>query len=163
MIHILHVDPVYGGIPLCGRANWGGLTQSPERVDCWECRAIAGLPSRRKKVVNHSNTIQAQRFYSPDDNLHAEPGCYVDGSMSLRACTWKAITVVRAFGACSQATFEEWVHHLEVHAEEDGSETYLALGDEVVNALNEANLSETHSWIWDEGSLVYIANEEMEP
>lgn len=29
---------------LCGRASWDALSLDPERVECWECRSIAGLP-----------------------------------------------------------------------------------------------------------------------
>jgi hypothetical protein len=40
MIHLTADHPVHGEVPLCGRADWSGLTRSPERNECWECRAI---------------------------------------------------------------------------------------------------------------------------
>lgn len=44
MIHIETIDEKYGPVPLCGRANWDGLTTDPEKNECWECAAIIGVP-----------------------------------------------------------------------------------------------------------------------
>jgi hypothetical protein len=33
-----------GAIPLCGRADWDGLTAYDHRNECWECASIAGVP-----------------------------------------------------------------------------------------------------------------------
>ena len=44
--HLATTHDDYGRVPLCGAAMWDryeGLTDSVDRVDCWECRAIAGL------------------------------------------------------------------------------------------------------------------------
>lgn len=155
MIHIEASSEKYGKVPLCDRAMWDGLTQRPEENECWECASIAGVPQPGGLRTMHSVEAPAQRFYVEGETLHAEPGCYVDGSMSLRACTWKAVSVVRSFGACSHEQFNLWAHDLEHVCPEDGSESYLALGEEALEHLNAANLSDTHFWTWDEGSLVY--------
>ena len=44
MIHLQHEHELYGPVPLCGRANWDGLTRRPENNECWECASIAGVP-----------------------------------------------------------------------------------------------------------------------
>ena len=106
----------------------------------------------------HSNEAPQQRFYGEDDTVHADPGCYVDGCMSLRACTWRAVTVAYGFGAVTPEKYSEWTGALHSYAEEDGSDTYVEIGHQVEEALNEQNTSETHSWYWEHGNLIYGVN-----
>ncbi len=46
MIHLTWDDSTHGPVPLCGRANWDGLTEQPAVNECWECASIAGVPHR---------------------------------------------------------------------------------------------------------------------
>jgi hypothetical protein len=34
---------VHPAVPLCGRADWEGLTTLTYRSDCWECLSILGI------------------------------------------------------------------------------------------------------------------------
>lgn len=107
----------------------------------------------------HSTQVPAHRFYNEGDVVHASPGCYVDGSMSLQACTFRALGVAWGFGALPTKLYNLYLNELMNSADEDGSETYTELGDLILNALNDHNVDPDHFWEWSEGSLIYRAEE----
>lgn len=44
LVHLLAEDPIYGPVPLCGRAMWDDLTEDRFLNECWECASIVGAP-----------------------------------------------------------------------------------------------------------------------
>lgn len=64
MIHIATEDDNHGLIPLCGRADWSGLTHA-QRSECWECNSIAGFDEDAPCPCGRSHTI-AEHDYDPD-------------------------------------------------------------------------------------------------
>lgn len=66
MIHLAHLDPVHGYIPLCGQAMWDKVTDDPNRNECWECASIAGAYSPDLQARFNVNADGTER--TPDEH-----------------------------------------------------------------------------------------------
>lgn len=93
------------------------------------------------------------RFYPPEATIPIPKGCYVDGcQFTLAGGNLQALNVAWGMGALDRETYEALSTQARLH---EGAFEQMALSEEILAYLNEANLDAEAAWQWQDGDLHY--------